>query len=651
MHLMYQERLLKISHSCIVIIKFFDGIKNKLQFAFQMFFYKLTKNQKFDIAIMLIILLNMTSMAVEHHRQTQNFEIALAYVNIVFITIFTIECVMKLLGFRQHYFKEPWNIFDFIVVVVSLLSKSTEYFEIKNLKNKILKNIYLIPTAMALQEYFTKLPISPTLLRVVRVFRVGRVLRLVKSAKGIRTLLFSLAVSMPALFNIGLLLFLIMFIYAIVGMSCFMYVKHTGGIDDMFNFESFANSMIVLFQTCTSAGWEGILAGLMNDKPPGCSADPVPPSPSSDCGNSALGIFYLCSYLVITFLVVINMYIAVILENFSQATEDVQQGLTQDDFDMYYELWERYDEKATQYIPLFHLSEFVDALEDPLRIPYPNFYKLVQLDIPICEGDMVNCVDILDALTKNFLGTKDDAAEELGDLKKPGRLNYHPISSTLQRQREIFTVKIIQRMWRNFVSKKRGVENDDDETENDDNCKEKKDYDSSSRSSSTSNKSGYASRSNNKRKNKIFSDYYLGAKNSENKIKSEKSFYSDNIEKSDFDKLKTTSNDDNGDDNFDDNTEEKICNLINGGLMEACENTRYAMERNNNKDNSGHSIGKDNSGKNIMEDCRIGDFDEDDEEEEFDDDDVMRCLVEVHYDRNSVRSEAVKKSKENLKKL
>jgi hypothetical protein len=68
---------------------------------------------------------------------------------------------------------------------------------------------------------------SPTLLRVVRVFRVGRVLRLVKSAKGIRTLLFSLAVSMPALFNIGLLLFLVMFIFSIFGMSFFMHVKKT----------------------------------------------------------------------------------------------------------------------------------------------------------------------------------------------------------------------------------------------------------------------------------------------------------------------------------------------------------------------------------------------------------------------------------------
>src|SRR6218665_4175631 len=110
--------------------------------------------------------------------------------------------------------------------------------------------------------------VSPTLLRVVRVFRIGRILRLVKSAKGIRTLLFSLAVSMPALFNIGLLLFLVMFIFSIFGMSFFMNVKHTAGIDDLFNFETFFRSMICLFQISTSAGWNGALDGLMNDQPP-----------------------------------------------------------------------------------------------------------------------------------------------------------------------------------------------------------------------------------------------------------------------------------------------------------------------------------------------------------------------------------------------
>ena len=117
---------------------------------------------------------------------------------------------------------------------------------------------------MFLAELIEKYFVSPTLFRVIRLARIGRILRLIKGAKGIRTLLFALMMSLPALFNIGLLLFLVMFIYAIFGMSNFAYVKREVGIDDMFNFETFGNSMICLFQITTSAGWDGLLAPILN---------------------------------------------------------------------------------------------------------------------------------------------------------------------------------------------------------------------------------------------------------------------------------------------------------------------------------------------------------------------------------------------------
>lgn len=103
-----------------------------------------------------------------------------------------------------------------------------------------------------IEKYF----VSPTLLRVVRVAKVGRVLRLVKGAKGIRTLLFALAMSLPALFNICLLLFLVMFIFAIFGMSFFMHMKDKSGLDDVYNFKTFGQSMILLFQVSFWGCWE-----------------------------------------------------------------------------------------------------------------------------------------------------------------------------------------------------------------------------------------------------------------------------------------------------------------------------------------------------------------------------------------------------------
>ena len=124
---------------------------------------------------------------------------------------------------------------------------------------------------IVLSDLIEKYFVSPTLLRVVRVAKIGRVLRLVKGARGIRTLLFALAMSMPALFNICLLLFLVMFIFAIFGMSFFMNVKHTAGLDNVFNFETFGKSMILLFQMSTSAGWDGVLNAIINEDD--CKAD------------------------------------------------------------------------------------------------------------------------------------------------------------------------------------------------------------------------------------------------------------------------------------------------------------------------------------------------------------------------------------------
>lgn len=98
----------------------------------------------------------------------------------------------------------------------------------------------------------------------------------------------------------------------------------------------------------TSAGWDGVLDGIINEED--CQEPNNEIGYPGNCGSSTIGIAYLLSYLVISFLIVINMYIAVILENYSQATEDVQEGLTDDDYDMYYEIWQQFDPDGTQYI-------------------------------------------------------------------------------------------------------------------------------------------------------------------------------------------------------------------------------------------------------------------------------------------------------------
>jgi hypothetical protein len=112
---------------------------------------------------------------------------------------------------------------------------------------------------------------------------------------------------MPALFNIGLLLFLVMFIYSIFGMSFFAYVRKSSGITELFNFETFPNSMIVLFQMCTTAGWSGVFQALTNDRSPDCDPNLNTPSHRGDCGDAAIATPFLVSYVIITSLVVVRI--------------------------------------------------------------------------------------------------------------------------------------------------------------------------------------------------------------------------------------------------------------------------------------------------------------------------------------------------------
>lgn len=69
---------------------------------------------------MFIIALNMISMAAEYHNQPQSVTNAMEYINQMFIAIFTLECILKVVALRWHYFTQPWNVFDFIVVIISI---------------------------------------------------------------------------------------------------------------------------------------------------------------------------------------------------------------------------------------------------------------------------------------------------------------------------------------------------------------------------------------------------------------------------------------------------------------------------------------------------------------------------------------------------
>ncbi len=176
--------------------------------------------------------------------------------------------------------------------------------------------------------------------------------------------------------------------------------------------------------------------------------------PGGDCANPGLSIFFMTSYILISNLIIINMYIAIILENFNQAHEQEEIGITEDDFEMFYMVWEKYDPHATQFIKNEHLSDLVADVEEPLGIPKPNDIALVALELPIMEGNRVHCLDILTALVKHVLGDVNEDSEEFHEAKKqmnalfeknfPTKQTQVVISTTLTKKKEDVAARTLQ---------------------------------------------------------------------------------------------------------------------------------------------------------------------------------------------------------------
>ena len=351
---------------------------------------------------MIFIIVNTFLMCLEHYDQPKSFENALTGLNYGFIGLFTIEFIMKFFALNFKYFKTGMNVFDFIVLLLSIIGVLLE---------NIGKNYQI------------------TFIRVLRLARFGRVLRLFSSTKGIRSILFAITRSFTALINIGLLLFLVIFIYAIFGMNLFMNVAYSDYVlTKEFNFENIYRSIITLFPLVMTGGSNELLDALSNDDD---SCDPNKNTTmyqltKGDCGNRHLAIPFYVSFVVVTCFIIINMYTAIILDSFKEATEEVDEGLSDDDFELYCHVWQRFDPDNTEYIRYDQLSDFVDSLyetktinfcrldeddeeekilyKSPLRIPKPNDDKLRSLNFTLYDKNLVHYQDVLEALIKICLG-------------------------------------------------------------------------------------------------------------------------------------------------------------------------------------------------------------------------------------------------------
>ncbi|XP_074071894.1 sodium channel protein type 9 subunit alpha-like [Macrotis lagotis] len=401
---------------------------------FQGYIFDLVTKDAFEITIMVLICLNMVTMIMETDNQSAHTRNILYQINLVFIGLFVGECVLKLIGLRQYYFTIGWNIFDFVVVHLSIM--------------------------VVLQPHLTdKYLLTYAQVQVIRLIRCGRVLNFIKGRKGIGLLIYALMLSLPTFWNIVLLLFLVMFIYAILGMSHFAYVKKDAGINDIFNFETFSNSILCIFQITTFADWDGLLEPILNTGPPDCDPQKIHPGSSvkGDCGNPSLGILYFVSYIIISFLVLVNLFIVIILEICSIVSDENAQSLSEEAFDNFYEVWKQFDPNATHFIDYSQLSEFAASLDPPFHIGKPNKVQLLAMDLPMVRGDQVFCPDVLFAFTKHIMGqSKEFDCIHLSMCKQflsscLFQISYEPVTTTLKRKREEISALVIQRAFRRHL--------------------------------------------------------------------------------------------------------------------------------------------------------------------------------------------------------
>ncbi|CAH1976069.1 unnamed protein product [Acanthoscelides obtectus] len=166
-------------------------------------------------------------------------------------------------------------------------------------------------------------------------------------------------------------------------------------------------------------------------------------------------------------MIVINMYIAIILENFNQAHQEEEIGIVEDDLEMFYIRWSKYDPHATQFIQFSQLSDFIASLDPPLGISKPNTVALVSFNLPIAKGDKIHCLDILHALVKHVLGHVEETdnfrqLQEQMSLKFkkqfPTRKELEIVSSTRIWKRQDKAARLIQKAFKDYVKRKKDKE-------------------------------------------------------------------------------------------------------------------------------------------------------------------------------------------------
>ena len=255
----------------------------------QSFCSNLSRSNFFNQFIIGTILLTGVVVGAQTYKDFAEENVTvLNFLDQTILVIFTIEALIKILaeGHRPfNYFKNPWNVFDFAIVGACLL------------------------------EPFLQL--GGAFLPILRLARILRVLRLITAIPKLQLLVTCLLKSLPSMFYVSILLFLLFYVYG--AMAVFLF-----GENDPIHFRNLQTSILSLFRVVTLEDWTDVMyINMYGSNAYGYSADDLSKwNPASSQSPLGAAIFFV-SFVLIGTMIVLNLVIGVIMNSMDESNEEI----------------------------------------------------------------------------------------------------------------------------------------------------------------------------------------------------------------------------------------------------------------------------------------------------------------------------------------
>uniref|UniRef100_A0A8D1P8T2 Voltage-dependent L-type calcium channel subunit alpha n=1 Tax=Sus scrofa TaxID=9823 RepID=A0A8D1P8T2_PIG len=260
-----------------------------------------------------------------------------------------------------------------------------------------------------------------------RLFRVMRLIKLLSRAEGVRTLLWTFIKSFQALPYVALLIVMLFFIYAVIGMQMFGKIAMVDGtqINRNNNFQTFPQAVLLLFRCATGEAWQEILLACRYGQLCDPESDYLP-GEEYTCGTDFAYYYFISFYMLCAFLI-INLFVAVIMDNFDYLTRD-WSILGPHHLDEFKAIWAEYDPEAKGRIKHLDVVTLLRRIQPPLGFgkfcPHRVACKrLVGMNMPLNSDGSVTFNATLFALVRTALkikteGNFEQANEELRAIIK-----------------------------------------------------------------------------------------------------------------------------------------------------------------------------------------------------------------------------------------